>query len=194
MMFGSKQVLLKDGTPVNVRLMTREDGDALYEFFRNLSDEMLLYVRHNVRDPQVLHQWVRELDYRRVLPLLAWVGDHIAADVTLHLIPHGWKRHIGEVRTVVSPKYQNKGLATVMLNELVALASEIGLEKLWAEIPLDSPGAIRAFRNAGFGCKAVIEGLVKDIHQRNVDILIMICDVTAHYDPRWGVLKSLEPL
>ncbi|ROR02979.1 GNAT family N-acetyltransferase [Desulfosoma caldarium] len=193
-MFGKKEVLLKDGTPVNVRLMTREDGDALYRFFHNLTDDELLYVRHNVRDPHVVQQWVNNLDYRRVLPLLAWVKNEIVADVTLHLIPHGWKRHIGEVRTVVSPKYQNKGLATLMLNELVALASEIGLEKLWAEIPLDSPAAIRAFRNAGFGCKAVIEGLVKDIHQRNVDILIMVCDVTAYYDPRWGTIKSLEPL
>ncbi|SMC16558.1 Protein N-acetyltransferase, RimJ/RimL family [Desulfacinum hydrothermale DSM 13146] len=185
-MFGSKEAQLKDGTRVTLRPMTMDDEAALFTFFQGMPDELLLYIRHNVRDPQVVHQWVQELDYNRVIPLLAWVGEEVVADVTLHRIPHGWKRHIGEVRTVVSPKYQNRGLATLMLNEMVELASEIGLEKLWAEIPLDSVGAVRAFRNAGFGCKAVIEGLVKDIHQRNVDILIMVCDVSAHYDPRWS--------
>jgi RimJ/RimL family protein N-acetyltransferase len=185
-MFGSKEAQLKDGTRVTIRPMTVEDEAALFAFFQSLPDELLLYIRHNVRDPEVVHHWVQELDYSRVIPLLAWAGEEVAADVTLHRIPYGWKRHIGEVRTVVAPKYQNRGLATMMLNEVVELASEIGLEKLWAEIPLDSVGAIRAFRNAGFGCKAVIEGLVKDIRQRNVDILIMVCDVTAHYDPRWS--------
>jgi len=86
----------------------------------------------------------------------------------------------------VAPGYQNQGLATLMLNELVELGHELGLEKLWAEIPLDSFRAIRACRNAGFVCKAVIEGLVKDDHDNNIDILIMVCDIATYYDRRWA--------
>jgi RimJ/RimL family protein N-acetyltransferase len=119
------------------------------------------------------------------LPLLALVGEEIVADATLHRVPHGWKRHVGRVRVVVSPAYMRLGLATFMLNEIVALGHELGLEKLWAEIPLDSVGAIRACRNAGFACKAVIEGLVKDAHEQNVDVLIMVCDIASYFDRRW---------
>ena len=107
------------------------------------------------------------------------------SDATLHRTFYGWKRHIGVVRIVVAPRYQDLGLGTLMLNELVLLAYEFGLEKLWAEIPLDAVQAIRACRNAGFVCKAVIEGLVKDVNNLNQDILIMVCDIHTFFDRKW---------
>ena len=178
----AKEGKLKDGTIVTIRPMVKGDADALVKFFKSLPDDLLLFVRHNVRDESVVRSWAENLDYKRVFPLLATVENKIVADVTLHRVPFGWKRHLGKVRIVVSPEYQKLGLATLMLNEIVDLAAEFGLEKLWAEVPLDSRGAIAAFRNAGFSCKAVIEDLVKDKEGRNADILIMICDVAAHYD------------
>ncbi len=178
----AKEGKLKNGTKVTLRPMVKEDADALVNFFKSLPDELLLFVRHNVRDESIVRSWAANLDYQRVFPLLALVENKIVADVTLHRVPFGWKRHLGKVRIVVSPEYQKLGLATLMLNEIVDLASEFGLEKLWAEVPLDSRGAISAFKNAGFSCKAVIEDLIKDKEGRNADILIMICDVSAHYD------------
>jgi RimJ/RimL family protein N-acetyltransferase len=184
-MFGSKKVILKDGIEVILKPMVKEDEEALYQFFQQLSEDQLNTLRSNVRDRTVIRQWADHLDYARVLPLLAWIGREIAGDATLHRISYGWKRHIGIVRFVVAPKYQGLGLATFMLNELVRLGHELGLEKLWAEIPLDSVNAIRACRNAGFACKAVIEGLVKDANHQNQDILIMVCDIPAFFDRRW---------
>jgi RimJ/RimL family protein N-acetyltransferase len=166
--------------------MAAQDEAALFRFFQSLPDELLIFIRHDVKDRRTIRDWVERLNYERALPLLAWVGNEIVADVTLHRVPHGWKRHIGRVRIVVSPAYQKRGLATLMLNELVELASELRLEKLWAEVPLDSRGAIAAFRNAGFVCKAVIEGLVKDATSQNRDILIMICDIATYFDQRWA--------
>lgn len=184
-MFGSKEVILRSGRKVTIRPMVPEDEKRLYEFFQNLPDELLMFVRHNVKNPAVIKEWVEHLNYDRVLPLLALDGDTVVADVTLHRVPHGWKRHIGQVRIVVAPSHQGEGLATAMLNEVVELSAELGLEKLWAEVPLDSVAAIRAFRNAGFGCKAVIEGLVKDVKGNNQDILIMVCDIERYFDQKW---------
>jgi len=183
--FGTKEVTLRSGKRITIRPMIAEDEQALLEFFRELPDKLLVFLRHNVRDPAVIREWVEHLSYDRVLPLLALDGSKIVADVTLHRISHGWKRHIGQVRIVVSPDYQGHGLATAMLNEVVELAAELGLEKLWAEVPLDSIAAVRAFRNAGFGCKAVIEGLVKDAEDNNMDILIMVCDIERYFDRKW---------
>jgi ribosomal protein S18 acetylase RimI-like enzyme len=83
---------------------------------------------------------------------------------------------------VVSPEYQDKGLGTLLINEIVELAAEFGLEKLWAELPLNVPAAIAVFRKAGFSSKAVVEGLVKDLRGRNTDVVIMVCDIGAQYD------------
>ncbi len=185
-MFGTKTGKLKDGTEVTLRPMVASDEEALFRFFRDLPDDLVVFIRHNVKEERVIHEWVQRLNYKRVLPLLAFVGDDIVADVTLHQVRHGWKRHIGRVRIVVDPAYQHQGLATLMLNELVELAGELGLEKLWAEVPLDSRGAIAAFRNAGYVCKAVIEGLVKNTSGENMDVLIMICDIATYFDQRWA--------
>lgn len=184
-MFGSKQNKLKDGTIVTLRPMVKEDEEGLFDFFQKLPDELTLFIRHNVKDRAVIRDWAERLNYNRVLPLLALKDDDIIGDASLHRVSHGWKRHIGRVRVVVAPDYQRRGLATLMLNELVTLGHELGLEKLWAEIPLDSPGAIRACRNAGFVCKAVIEGMVKDLRDQDIDVLIMVCDIPTFFDKRW---------
>jgi RimJ/RimL family protein N-acetyltransferase len=184
-MFGSKKAILKDGIEVILQPMVKEDEEALYQFFQQLSEDQLLTLRSNVRDRNVIRDWAARLNYSRVLPILAWIGGEIVGDATLHRISYGWKRHIGIVRFAVAPKYQDLGLGTLMLNELVRLAHELGLEKLWAEIPLDSVKAIRACRNAGFVCKAVIEGLVKDARSQDQDILIMVCDIHAFFDRQW---------
>ena len=187
MMFGSKEVKLKDGTMVVLRPMVREDEEALHRFFMNLPDKRVNIARFNVRDRKLIHRWATNIDYNTVFPLLALTGGEIVGDVTFHRVTtQGWKKHIGEVRIMISPLYQNRGLATLMLNELVEMAAEFGLEKLWAEVPLDSVATIRAFRNAGFVCKAVIEGLVKDSQNRSIDILIMICDVASYFDSHWS--------
>lgn len=186
MIFGSKESKLKDGTSVTLRPMVSEDEEGLYRFFSGLPDDLLMFIRHDVRDRRVVREWSQTLDYDRVLPLIGLVDDDVVADATLHRVPYGWKRHIGRVRVVVSPQFQSLGLATLMLNELVELGHELGLEKLWAEIPLDSVGAIRACRNAGFACKAVIEELVKNAQNQNLDILIMVCDIATYFDRRWA--------
>lgn len=190
-MFGSKQNKLKDGTVVTLRPMVKDDEEGLFDFFQELPDELTLFIRHNVKDRNVIRDWAHRLNYDRVLPLLALWDDKIIGDASLHRVSHGWKRHIGRVRVVVSPRYQRQGLATLMLNELVTLGHELGLEKLWAEIPLDSPGAIRACRNAGFACKAVIEGMVKDLRDQNIDVLIMVCDIPTFFDKQW---QDSQPL
>ncbi len=184
-MYGSKSVVIHTGKSITIRPMVREDEDELFAFFQRLPDELLMFIRHNVRDPGIIREWAAHLNYERVLPLIALDGSTIIADVTLHRIPHGWKRHIGQVRIVVDPAYHGQGLATAILNEVVELGAELGLEKLWAEVPLDSVAAVKAFRNAGFRCKAVIEGLVKDLRGNNLDILIMVCDIEQYYDRRW---------
>ena len=185
-MFGSKEGKLKDGTIVTIRPMVSEDEESLYRFFKVLPDELLLFIRHNVKERSIIRDWAKRLNYDRVLPMIALVGDEIVGDATLHRVSHGWKRHIGRVRVVVAPHFQGRGLATWMLNELVRLGHELGLEKLWAEIPLDSVGAIRACRNAGFACKAVIEGMVKDTQNQNIDVLIMVCDIPTYFDRCWA--------
>lgn len=186
-----KEGVLKDGTKVLLRPMVHEDRDKLIDFFSRVSDQDRQFLRNNVRDPKVIAAWVNQIDYHKVFPLLAEVDNKIVGDVTLHMRHTGWKRHLGNVRVVVAHEYQGRGLGTLLINEIAELATEFGLEKLVSEIYFNSPGAIKAFKNAGFGVKAVFEDLVKDLFGNNADMIVMVCDVEARRDRLRG--RRLEP-
>jgi len=174
-----KEGVLKDGTRVILRPMVQEDRDRLLEFFRDLEEKDRLFLRSNVLDPAVIDHWVSHIDYQRVFPLLAEYQGRIVGDATLHMRKVGWKRHLGNVRLVVAKDFQGKGLGTLLINEIVELAGEFGLEKLVAEIHFQAQAALTVFKHAGFSVKAVFEDLVKDPQGRNSDLVVMVCDVQA---------------
>jgi GNAT superfamily N-acetyltransferase len=89
---------------------------------------------------------------------------------------------LGTIRIVVEPNFHEKGLGTLMINELVDLALEFGLEKLMVEFPLKAHGALAMFKKAGFSPRAVIEGLMKGRHGEDIDVVIMVMDVAAYAD------------
>jgi len=171
---------LKNGSEVLLRPMVKGDRKAVGEFFGRLTPSVLQYVRHDVTDPKVLDKWFDQLDYDRVFPLLAFKGDKVVANASLHRVAHGWRKHLGTIRIVVDPEFHGKGLGTLMINELVDLAMEFGLEKLMVEFPLKAHGALAIFKKAGFSPRGVIEGLMKGRHGEDLDIVIMVMDVAAY--------------
>jgi GNAT superfamily N-acetyltransferase len=173
---------LKDGTEVILRPMTRNDREPVGDFFCRLTSSVLQYVRNDVTDPKVLDKWFDQLNYEKAFPLLAFKDDKVVANASLHRVAYGWRKHLATVRIVVDPDFHEKGLGTLMINELVDLAQEFGLEKLMVEFPLRAHGALAMFKKAGFSPRAVIEGLMKDRHGENLDIVIMVMDVAAHAD------------
>lgn len=171
---------LKDGSEVLLRPMVKGDRKAVGEFFGRLTPSVLQYVRNDVSDPKVLDEWFDQLNYERVFPLLAFKGDKVVANASLHRVAYGWRKHLGTIRIVVDPELHGKGLGTLMINELVDLAMEFGLEKLMVEFPLKAHGALAIFKKAGFSPRGVIEGLMKGRHGEDLDIVIMVMDVAAY--------------
>ena len=173
---------LKDGTIVLLRPMIKTDRNSLGKFFNRLTPSVLQYVRNDVTDPKVLDKWFDQLNYDRVFPLLAFKNDEVVANASLHRVSYGWRKHLGTIRIVVDPEFHGKGLGTLMINELVDLALEFGLEKLMVEFPLRAQGALAMFKKAGFSPRGVIEGLMKGRHGENLDIVIMVMDVAVYAD------------
>jgi RimJ/RimL family protein N-acetyltransferase len=174
-----KEGVLKDGSRVWLRPLVKEDREKLLQFFQGLDARELSFLRNDVRDPAVIDRWVNHIDYNRVFPLVAEAEGRIVGDITLHMRKVGWKRHLGNVRVVVAKDYQGRGLGTLLINEIVELAGEFGLEKLVAEIHLQATSAFAAFKKAGFSVKAVFEDLVKDPSGQSSDLVVMVCDVQA---------------
>jgi RimJ/RimL family protein N-acetyltransferase len=168
-----KIVRLKDGSRATLRPMVREDVQKLLAFFRKLPEEDRLFLKEDVTDQKVIQQWVDELDYDKVFPILAEVQDEIVADATLHTLTRGWSRHIGEVRCVVAKEYQRKGLGTILIREMFHRALQKGLYKLQASMPDKQVGAMKAFRTIGFKKEAVLKEHAMDIKGNKHDLVIM---------------------
>ena len=151
-----KLITLRDGTRVLLRPLAKEDRQALIDLFSTVDPEELALMRHNVRDPEVVGKWVDELDYDRVFPLVAVLGARIIGNTTLHK-GQGQSRHIGEVRIYLTKEFRNRSLGTRMLQNLIEIAVRRGLLMLEIRVINDRTEQIRAFQNAGFVSKYIME-------------------------------------
>ena len=169
-----KKVRLQSGTSVTVRPMVEEDADKLYAFFSRVPREDRLFLRDDVSIRDVIDSWTQELDYEKVLPLVAEVGGNIVGDATLHRRTFGWTSHVGKVRLVIDKDYRGKGLGTVLIEELIDIAKKAGLEQLVAELMSNQTGALSAFKRLGFEKEAVFFNYVKDQMGEERNLVVMI--------------------
>ena len=177
-----KETKLKDGTKVLLRPMVAEDQDALYEFFKAVSEEEARYLRDDVKSRLLIESWAKNLDYSRTLPILAIKDDIIIADATINRRRSGWKWHLGTVRIFVHKDYRNRGLGELMVDELARIAYRLGIEKLILEIPDTNTAVINAFTKAGFHRAAVIPNMAKDRQNMPVDLAVMMKDIKPALD------------
>ena len=177
-----KEARLKDGSKVLLRPMVKEDGEALYAFFKAVPDDEARYLRNDVKSRLVIEKWAKSLDYSKTLPILALKDGNIIADATMNRRRSGWKWHLGTVRIFVHNDYRNLGLGELMVDELARIAYMLGLEKLIVEIPDTSTVAINMFIKSGFHRAAVIPNMVKDRLNQPVDLVVLMKDIKPPLD------------
>jgi L-amino acid N-acyltransferase YncA len=169
-----KTVSLEDKTPVTLRPLLKTDEAALLEYFGSLPPEDRLCLKEDVTDPKVIQNWIYELEYDNVLPIIAWHNSHIVGDATLHFNPIGWTKHQGELRLTTSTQYRVKGLGTLLLQNLIDIATKLGLEQLSIEIPPVLDKAFYLFEKMGFKEAAHLEGFVRDLEGKESDLVLMV--------------------
>lgn len=156
-----RSVTLVDGSAVSVRPLRPGDLAALLAFFRGIPEDDRWWLREDVSDATVVQRWISELDYDRVLPLVAMADDTIVADASLHRRGFGARRFLAEVRIVVAPPYRGRGLAYALLLELSEIAAAAGLTHLQAEVVAGAQsGALEAVEQMGFVRVATIDDLL----------------------------------
>ena len=174
-----KQIILRDRSAVTLRPMVREDKQGLLTFFRRLPPEDRQFLKDDVTRAEIIEAWARDLNYDRVLPILAEFEGRIVGDATLHRQAYGWMRHVGEIRLVTDPFLRRRGLATAMAREIFYLALQAGLDKMVAEMVADQVAAIKVFGKLGFQQEARLVNHVVDLQGRKHDLVIMTTDIPA---------------
>jgi L-amino acid N-acyltransferase YncA len=165
---------LENGFQVTLRPLLKVDVEALKKYFQDLPVEDRICLKEDVTDPKIIENWIYNLDYDHVLPLVALDQGRIVGDATLHFSPIGWTKHQGEIRLTTDPQYREKGLGTILVQHLIDTAEGLGLEQLSAEIPPVLDKAFYLFEKMGFKEVAVLKGFVRDQEDHESDLVLMI--------------------
>jgi RimJ/RimL family protein N-acetyltransferase len=165
---------LSDGTRVLLRPLMKEDRERLLEFFAPVSKEDLQYFRSDVTKPEVINGWIDNLDYSKVLPVVAIVNDRIVGQATLHF-GVGPYRHLAEMRIFLSKDFRRRGLGTLVIRTMNDLARKMGLQRVMVQIVADQRQVIKAFQSQGYVLEATLPDhfMMPDGETRDLAILIL---------------------
>jgi L-amino acid N-acyltransferase YncA len=169
-----KQVKLEDGSAIILRPLLKDDEQALLAYFQSLAPEERVELKEEVTDPKVIENWMESLDFDLMLPLVALHEGRIVGAASLRFSLSAWTQHQGQVNLSTDPQYRAKGLGTLLIQNLQDIATQVGLEQLTAEIPLELTKAFSLFERLKFQKAAVLPGFVMDAAGRESDLVLMI--------------------
>ncbi len=175
-----KKIKLPDGVEVELRTMTADDRDAVLNFARSLPEEDLLFLRVDLTKPEVVDDWISNIESGNSSSLVVYSGESFIGYATVHRTTARWTRKVGEIRVNVAPDYRARGLGRVLTNEIFDLARELGLKKLMANMTTDQRGAQAAFGRLGFVAEALLADFVEDSEGTARDLVIMSYNVDGH--------------
>jgi len=172
-----KAVKLKDGKKATLRPLHAKDEKEFHQLFQGIPERERMFIKHRVQDLKVIHDWCKNIDYGRNLPLLGLIDGKIVGDATLHQQLGGWKRHIGRVSVLVHPEFRGRGLARALITEILDIARRAGLEKVEAEFIGEQAAAVKMFAMLGFRQLVRLDDYVKDMQAITHDYLLMGLDL-----------------
>jgi len=151
-----QEAVLRDGRRLFVRPFTENDVDALFEFFLHLPADVRRFAWDRIDNRALVESWGRELDYSKVLPLLALDGRRVVADATLHRREGSPLRLVGRIKWLLDPAYRGAGLGTLLVNTFIATARTNGLRHLTCMLISDfEADAVRTLKDLGFDAYTV---------------------------------------
>lgn len=142
-------VVLGDGDTGSIRPMVPEDREGLLAFHERQSVESK-YRRYFSAKPTLS---ATELDHFTQVDFV----DRVALVVELHDEFIGWasyerwpNRDDAEAAFMVDDEHQGKGIATLLLEHLAAIARSNGIRRFTAEVLADNRGMTKVFTRAGW--------------------------------------------
>ena len=172
-----KEVHLKSGEIIILNPLQNEEMEKLIQFFQSLPTDEKMYLRSDVSHRENIIKRFGTLNYNIRFPLLARYDEKIIGIGSMYRAEYGWTRNLGEIRVVISPEFQRKGLCTILVKEMFFHAISTDMYKIQAEIMENQSSAITAFEHMGFKKEAVLQKHVTDIKGERHNLVIMSLDI-----------------
>lgn len=142
----SADVLLSDGRVAEIRTLRPGDGAALHDLHERVSDRSL-WLRFFTSGRAPAHAYVDHvLSSPGTLSLVACVGERMVALATAE--PMG--EAVREVAFLVDDRFRGRGVGTLLLEHLAALARDQGVLTFQALVLAENDRMLDVFTDAGF--------------------------------------------
>nr|MBA2560725.1 GNAT family N-acetyltransferase [Propionibacteriales bacterium] len=142
-------VVLADGGTVHLRPIVPGDSDGLLAFHSGLSEETIRY-RFFAAHPKLSATEVEQfthVDYHDRVALVAVLGGELIAVGRFERAPG---TDVAEVAFVVADVHQGRGVGSVLLEHLAAIAAERDIGRFEAEVLTGNARMARVFHDAGY--------------------------------------------
>ena len=166
---------------LTVRPMSRDDRAEVLAFGDGLPDHDLLFLRRDIRDAEVVDEWIGEIESGQIMTLLATIDDEMVGYASIDRSQLRWSSHVGEIRVVISEAARGKGLGRLLVEQAFQTAVALGIEKLVARMTPDQKSAVAAFEGLGFVPEGLLRNHVRDLSGEKHDLLVMGLDVVAFH-------------
>ncbi len=131
------RVRLRDGSEIVIRPIGPEDAEREQAFVRALSPESRYFrFMSTLRElpADMLYRFTHP-DFQRELALVALVGEGLATrQIGVARCVADTDRTSAEFAVVVADEWQNRGVGTRLLCELMRAARAVGLRRIWGDI------------------------------------------------------------
>ena len=171
-------VTLSDGRQVRLRLMM-PGGDVyrLHAFASSLPKDDLQFLRVDITRLMVVLHWAQNIKAGLTVTVLAEEDGEVVGYASVHNDQVSWQRHLGELRIQVGKAYRGCGLGGLLGKEIFAIAPDLGIEKIVAQMTADQRQAIALVERNGFKHEAVLHEFVIGRDGRKNDLVVMTCNV-----------------
>jgi acetyltransferase len=155
---------LKNGQEVLLRPIKPEDEPMWLEMFQNFSEESIRYrFFQMLKDtPHEVRVRYCNIDYDREIAIVAELLEEgrrkILGVSRVSIEPDG---KTGEMAFIVGDRWQNLGLGTEMVDYALDIASEMGIESVYAIMLTDNYRALSLTKKMGFDLEYLSDGTVR---------------------------------
>jgi acetyltransferase len=149
-----REITLDNGVPALIRPIRPEDEPLIYNLFKTLSEETIVF-RFNQRLSDMPHERLArycQLDYERELAFVALVREspeqeRIIADVRMLKMPD---LETAELAILVADEWQGHGIGTMLIDYCIRIARELEVKTLWMEILRTNSRMLHIAKASGF--------------------------------------------
>ena len=147
-----KRLQLRDGRPVLLRSIKPDDEPLWLEMFQNFSEESV----HNrffyiIKDtPHTLRARYCDIDYNSEIAIVAELTEEQKRILGVVRLTIDSDKKSGEVAFIVADPWQGLSLGSQMVDYMIEICKDVGLETIYAFILPNNHHAINLLKKRGF--------------------------------------------